>query len=63
MAGTSRNSFSGSYRVQTPKTPQRALNGRMPRTCTMEVDADEAASEEAVVLDEGEVEAKDIGRG
>ncbi len=28
----------------------------------MEVDADEAASEEATVLDEGVVEAEDIGR-
>ncbi len=47
---------------RTPKTPHRALNGRAPQTRTVEVDADEVASEEAVVMDEGVVEAEDIGR-
>ena len=47
---------------RTPKTPQRAQNGRIPQTHSMEVDADEAASEEAMDLEEGMVEAKDIGR-
>ncbi len=47
---------------RTPKTPQRAQNGRTPQTHSMEVDADEAASEEAMDLEEGVVEAENIGR-
>ncbi len=47
---------------RTPKTPQRAQNGRTPQTRTVEVDADKAASEEVADLEGGEVEAEDIGR-
>ncbi len=47
---------------RTPKTPQRAQNGRTPQTNAMEVDADEAVSQEAMDLEEGVVEAEDIGR-
>ncbi len=47
---------------RTPKTPQRAQNGRTPQTCSVEADADEAASEEALDLEEGVVEAENIGR-